>query len=332
MSARVLPRHISAGVCRVFCYGCLCLLTDRVLDLEKLSQESIVGRTFATLLRSAKAWSDDRAIRLGAAIAYYSLFALIPILLLAVSLAGIIYGQEVAGSSLENGLRDAVGEEIAALLVGAIDFMRDDNRDSVLPLISLGMMLFTATALFVAWNDVVGIIWDRPKEDGVAASLRRRLFGLTAVMGCGLLLVLVIFAETLVTTLDRLFQSDLLDFLLKITGSAIPALLGAMFLMVLFKFTPNTEVRWKSVWLAAAVTMGMLSVGAWGYGLYLGKVGVAGATEVAGALFLGLALVYYSAQILLYGVEIVKEVHDSSESATRAAVATGSQTGENGGA
>jgi membrane protein len=252
-------------------------------------------------------------VRLGAGIAYYSLFALVPVLFLAVSLAGFFFGQDVAGGAIEDAISDAVGPELAAFVVLAIDRVQGYNADSLLPLFSIGALLFSASLLFVAWRDVVAIIWDVPRESGVRAKLRRRLFGLAAVLGSGVLLTLVIFAQTLVGTLDSLLATGALDVLLRITSSIVPALLGAVFLAVLFKYTLDFQIAWRSVWLAAAVTIAMLSVGAWGYGIYLDAVGLKSASGVAGTLLLGLALVYYSAQILLFGVEVTKEAHARSE-------------------
>ena len=105
--------------------------------------------------------------------------------------------------------------------------------------------------------------------------------------------------------------------------TGLPSLLAALglvgvvfallsFLLVLFRYTPDTRVAWKSVWLAAAVTAPMLAIAAWGYGVYLGTVGFGSASGVAGTLLLGLAFVYYSAQMLLYGVEITKATYARS--------------------
>ncbi len=268
-----------------------------------------------TLLNAARAWSADRAVRLGAGIAYYSLFALIPVLFLAVSLAGFVFGQDAAGGAIEDAISEAVGPEIAAFVTLAIDRVEVYNTDSLLPIFSIGALLFSASLLFVAWRDVVAIIWEVPRESGVRAKLQRRLFALAAVFGSGVLLTLMIFAQTLVGTLDSLLATGTLDVLLKITSSVVPALLGVIFLAVLFKYTLDLEIAWRSVWLAAAVTIVMLSVGAWGYGIYLATVGFKSASGVAGTLLLGLALIYYSAQILLYGVEVTKQAHARSENA-----------------
>lgn len=268
-------------------------------------------RVVRVLMEAYRAWSADRAPRLGAGLAYYSLFALVPVLFLAISLAGIIFGRDVAGTTLEDSVADAVGAEIADALTQAIDRMRDETMNSLLPIVSFGALLFTATILFVAWKEVVDLIWDLPRESGVLASLQRRLFGVAAVAGAGLFLAMMIFAQTLVGALDRLVGNVAIDVLLKITSSVVPGLLGTLFLVVMFKYTPDTEIGWRSVWPAALVTTVMLAVAAWAYGLYLGTVGFRSASGVAGTLLLGLAFLYYSAQMLLYGVEITKVLHEA---------------------
>lgn len=268
-------------------------------------------------IEAGDSWSQDRASRLGAGLAYYSLFALIPVLLLSVSFAGIFFGRDVAGTTVEEGISDLLGADIASALTKAIDAASSESTNSLLPLVSFGALLFSATLLFVAWLEMVAIIWDIPKETGIIGSLRRRLFGVAAVVGSGLVLALVIFAETVVGALDRLISPGALDVLLKIAGSLVPAMLGAVFLAVLFKLTPEVKIAWRSVALAAVTTIAMLSIGASAYGVYLGTVGTRSVTGVAGSLFLGLVLIYYSAQILLYGVEVSKISHTHRETVQR---------------
>jgi len=128
-----------------------------------------------------------------------------------------------------------------------------------------------------------------------------------AVFGAGALLTLTLLAEALIGMLDRVFGSLLADILIKTTGSLIPLALGAVFLAVLYKYTPEDHVAWRSVWLPSFVAMAMLSVGASAYGLYVSAYAFRSAAGAAGSVFLGLIFVYYAAQILLYGVEIMKE-------------------------
>ncbi len=269
-----------------------------------------IAKTNATILfDAAQSWIDGRVIRLSAGIAYYSLFALVPVLLLAVSFASIFLDREMVNAEVEQAISEVLGSDAANSLLSALDDQRLTSEEAAIQLVSFGILLFAATLLFVAWKEVVDLIWDIPRERGVRASVRRRVFGLLAVLGSGVLLTLVLIAEALVASLGGLISFGAFDLLITITGSILPALIGAVFLAILFKYTPDALVAWRSVWLAAAVTMGMLAVGAWGYGIYLASYGWRSAAGVAGSLFLGLVFVYYAAMILMYGMEIVKEKH-----------------------
>ena len=263
--------------------------------------------TFRLLYDAVQSWIDDRAIRLGAGVAYYSLFALIPVLFLAISFASIFLDREAVNEEVERALSDLLGPETAEAISRAVEEMMAGSPDALLPLLGFGALLFTATLLFVAWKEVVDILWGLPRQRGMKASIRRRLFGLAAVLGSGVLLTLTLFSQTFVAALDGLVPIDALDRLIEITGSVLPSILGAIFVAILFKYTPDVDVEWRSVWLAAVTSMVLLVVGAWGYGIYLERFGFASAAGVAGSLFLGLAFVYYAMMILMYGMEIVKE-------------------------
>ena len=266
-----------------------------------------VVRTVQLLVVSARSWIDDRVIRLGAAIAYYSLFTLIPVLFLAVSLASIFFGQDQVDAEVEKQIADILGDDIASAVTSAFEQLQDVNEGTIVSLVTLGVLLFTATLLFVAWKDVVDIIWGAPRVGGARGTIQRRLFGVLAVFGAGALLTLTLLAEALIGMLDRVFGSLLADILIKTTGSLIPLALGAVFLAVLYKYTPEDHVAWRSVWLPSFVAMAMLSVGASAYGLYVSAYAFRSVAGAAGSVFLGLIFVYYAAQILLYGVEIMKE-------------------------
>ena len=266
-----------------------------------------VVKTVQLLVASARSWIDDRVIRLGAAVAYYSLFTLIPVLFLAVSLASIFFGQDQVDAEVEKQIADLLGDDIASAVTSAFEQLQLVDEGTIVSLVTLGVLLFTATLLFVAWKDVVDIIWGAPRVGGARGTIQRRLFGVLAVFGAGALLTLTLLAEALIGMLDRVFGSLLADILIKTTGSLIPLALGAVFLAVLYKYTPEDHVAWRSVWLPSFVAMAMLSVGASAYGLYVSAYAFRSAAGAAGSVFLGLIFVYYAAQILLYGVEIMKE-------------------------
>lgn len=265
-----------------------------------------IRREVRTLITAAQAWIDGRAIRLGAAVAYYGLFAVVPVLLLAVALASIFIDEATVTAEVQAALTDLVGRDAAGYIVDAFGEFATSDPGLLVSLIGLGALLFSATLLFVAWKDVVDIMWDAPRVHGARGTIQRRLFGVLAVVGSGVLLTLRLMVDAVFGVLDRFFESRLIDLVLTTTGNVLPLVLGAFFIGVLYKYTPDVEVRWSSVWLASIVTMIMLAIGSWAYGLYLSAFGIKSASGVAGSLFLGLVLVYYAAMILLYGMEIVK--------------------------
>jgi membrane protein len=262
--------------------------------------------TVGLLVESAKEWSNDRAVRLGAGLAYYSLFALIPTLALAVSLASIFFGQEEVSQQVYDAISDLIGPDIAQVIVSAIDRVDQDSIVGFLPLVSLGVLLFSATLLFVAWREMVGIIWGIPREHGLRGTLRRRGFAVAAVLGAGVVLTLMMLVQALIGAVADVIQLELIGFLATAASSLASTAIGVLVLAVLFKFSPGVEVAWRSVSLSAILTMVLLAVGAHAYGFYLERFGLTSAAGVAGTVFLGLAFVYYAAQILLYGVEVVK--------------------------
>jgi membrane protein len=264
--------------------------------------------TFRLLYDSAQSWIDKRALRLGAGVAYYGLFALVPVLFLALAIATFFLGQAVR-QEVEGAITGHFGGQLGQALLDAIDSIEIGGSTVLGTLIGLGVVMFTATLLFVAWKEVVDLLWGIPRERGIRATLARRLFGLTAVLGAGALLTLNLAIETIIGFFDQFFDGPLLDALVRIGGSFAVLALGALFIGILFRYTPDVDVSWRHVWFAAAICMAMLVVGAWGYGLYLRYVSLTSAFSVAGALLLGLVLVYYAIAILLYGMEIVHHAH-----------------------
>jgi membrane protein len=285
---------------------------DSLRDVRKQRATTDAHSTGSIFIEAAREWSTDRAVRLGASLAYYSLFALIPTLALAVSLASLFFGQEEVSRQLYTSMAEVLGNDVARLIVDAIDRVDDDSIIGLLPIVSLGVLLFSATLLFVAWREVVDIIWGLPKQTGLGASLRRRGFAVAAVLGGGVVLTVVMFVQTLIGSVSDWFDLDLIGVLATAASSVISTAIGVLVLAVLFKYSPGIDLGWRSVPLAAALTMILLAIGAHAYGIYVERFGLNSATGVAGTVFLGLVFVYYAAQILLYGVEVVKVAHRRS--------------------
>lgn len=268
-----------------------------------------------TLRDAARAFLDDRASRLGASLAYYSLFALAPLLVLSISIAGTLLGEQAAEGDLVESVDELLGPDLASVLQDALDDFQEQRASGNLAVVSSLLLAFTASILFVAWRDAVRSIWDVPRKRGVKASLLRRLGGLLFVIGGGLLLTAMLIAQMLMGLIDSIFDSSLLNAAFRVAGTFVPFVVGAFFLALLYKYTPGIEIRWRNVWPGTVTAMVMLAVGMWLYGLYVGTVGATSVSGVAGSVILGLVLIYYGSQILLFGVEVMKVMHRAEEAA-----------------
>jgi len=241
-------------------------------------------------------------------VAYYGLFALVPVLFLSLGVATFFLGQAVR-QEVEDALTGRLGEEVGRALMTAIESIEIGGSTVLGSLIGLGVVMFTATLLFVAWKEVVDLLWGIPRERGLKATMARRLFAVAAVLGAGALLTLNLAIETIIGFVDQFFDNPFIDALIRAGGSFAILALGALFVGILFRYTPDANVSWRHVWFAASISMAMLVLGAWGYGVYLSYVSLTSAFSLAGAVLLGLVLVYYAIAILLYGMEIVRHAH-----------------------
>ncbi len=262
---------------------------------------------FFTISRQAwRSYSEDRAIRLGASLAYYSLFALAPLLFLAISLAGLVIGQETAHGELQARLQSVLGPEVAELVADLIEGVASPAATSSLQVVSLIVLVFGASVLFGAWRDALNLIFDVPWRTGLKASLRRRVVSFALVGLFGATILAMVLAQTIVEAIEVRVAVDIVDAGLSAFLIIGPYAFGTLLLAFMYRFAPDTRFEWREVWLGTIPAAIALGLGTWLYGRYLSSIGQVTATSVAGAVFLLLAWIYYSAQILLFGAELIK--------------------------
>ncbi len=259
------------------------------------------------LRASASEFLKDRAKRLSAGLAYYALFALIPSLLFSVAIAAAFVGKEAAAGSLAEQLTSVLGADAARQIEDAIATLWETSDRSNFALFSIGIVLFSASVLFVAWRDSVELIWDVPYQPGFHTSLRARAFAVLVPVGAGLLLVATMILQGLVTFAQQLLDGQLIDAALRTASAAGQFVIGVAALGALYRYSARIRrPEWRQILPASILVIVVLSVGFWGYGLYLRFVGVASVTGAASSVVLGLVVVYYSAQTLLFGAEVIK--------------------------
>jgi len=261
------------------------------------------------LLETVRAFMEDKAERLGAALAYYSTFSLAPLIVLAVAIAGLFYGAQTdeARALVMEQVAGVVGPDGATMLRGVLDnAATTPGVGSWAAVAGLVLLLVGATTLFVRLREALNTIWEtEPHATGVLGFLQSRGLGLLLVLATGVAIVASLTLSTVISGLGDVLGTSIGAAVLERVASLL--LLGLLF-AVLFRFLPETDVHWSDVWLGALGTALLFTLGTWAMGAYLGGASVGSAYGAAGALVAFLMWIYYSAQIFFLGAEFTSVV------------------------
>jgi membrane protein len=278
-----------------------------------------VSRAFEVLLRWAgttreilketyESWRADRAIRLGAGLAYYAVFAAVPVLGIALGVAGLVFSEVEIEQYLTERLEGFFSEELteaARELASAIGVPEAGGGLTLFGVVSLG---FAATVGFIALQDALNMIWGIPVARGLGSTLQRRLLALGAVLLLGGLLVAVLLVHTIAVAVGGLVPAELevLGFLDDVLVSVAVWGLGVSVLALLFQFLIQDRLAWGTVFVTSAITGVLLIAGTWVLGIYLRNWSSLTLSSVAGSLLAILLWLYYEAQIIVAGAELLK--------------------------
>jgi membrane protein len=266
------------------------------------------GSWWEMLKMTCQDWSEDKAPRLGAALAYYTVFSLAPLLIIVLAIAGLMFDPNTVRSQIsqQTGLGEQGEEGLAMLVSGA------ERHDAGILATILGVVaiLFGATGVFVQMQDALNTIWEvEPKPgQGVWGFIKNRVLSFTMVLVIGfLLLVLLVISAALHGIQEYLghllpmpgWTAQVLDIVISFGGVTL------LFAMI-FKYLPDVKIRWRDVWLGAAVTALLFTIGKFLLGLYLGRESFESAYGAAGTLVIIMLWAYYSSQILFFGAEFTQ--------------------------
>ena len=258
--------------------------------------------------QSGVAWLDDYAPSMGAALSYYMVFSLAPLLLIVVSIAGLVFGEDAARGEIFGQLRSFMGAEAASAVEGLLKSLNKPDQGIVSAAIGVGVLLIGATTVFGELQDALDRIWRAPARDksgGLWGLLRTRLLSFGMILGIAFLLMVSLVLGAVISALGA-FWSDFFggwEVLAQIVNLVIGFGLTTVVFAMIYKLMPRVTVRWHDVWLGAFVTAVLFTVGKFLIGLYIGKSGVASGFGAAGSLIVVFVWVYYSAQIFLMGAE-----------------------------
>jgi membrane protein len=259
---------------------------------------------------AANKWLEDRAPRMGAALAYYSIFSMAPLIVIAIGVAGLVLGREAAQGRIAAQVDDLIGGQGAEALNTMVKSASDTGSGGVGTVLGIIMLIVGATGLFAELQDALNNIWrvQAKPNRGVWGVIRDRFLSFSMVMGVAfLLLVSLIVSAALAAMIELLGAVDkgVMGHIINIAVSVL--VLTALFAMI-FRYLPDARVAWRDVWLGAFITTILFVAGKTFIGLYLGHSGVASAYGAAGSLAVLLVWLYYSAQIFLYGAEVTSVI------------------------
>lgn len=252
-------------------------------------------------------WSTDKAPKLGAALSYYTTFSLAPLLVIAIALAGFIFGADAAQGKIVYELQSLIGKEGALVVQTAIKKSSNFHTGVIASILSIATLILTATAVLVELQDSLNIIWRVRTKPGRAIKeyLRSRLISFAMVLVIGFLLLVSLIISTAINALSNYvgtFFSIPIP-VLQILNLFISLFVIFILFALIFKVLPDVELSWKDVRIGALVTTILFLIGRYLIGLYLGNSSISSTYGAAGSLAVLLVWIYYSAQILFLGAE-----------------------------
>jgi membrane protein len=286
---------------------------------------------FGLCKKAAGAWVDDFAPSMGAAISYYTVFSLAPLLVIVIAIAGAIFGREAVTGQITGQLTGLIGKDGAMVVQGLVASASDTDRGLVAGLVSIVVLLVGATTVFAELQSALDRIWhvpEREKPKGVWAIVRARLLSFGLILGLAFMLMVSLAAAAATAALGS-WLGGLMPgsaALLYALNFALSLLFTTVLFAMIFKLMPTTPVGWRDVWIGAAVTAVLFEIGKLLIGLYIGKSGITESFQAAGSLVVLLAWVYYAAQIFLLGAEFTKVYADEHGTLSGARAMEGTAT------
>mgnify|MGYP005843860113 CR=1 FL=1 len=269
-----------------------------------------VGNLLSLLKQTVKEWADDKASRLAAAMAYYTVLSLAPLLIVIILVVGQVLGEQAAENQIVDQLSGLVGEQSAEFIQEIVANASRPEGGIVGTVISLGTLLFGAIGLFNALQSTLNTIWEVEPEPGrgILSTVLRYVFLLFIVGVTGLLVLALLVASSVIAGLTETL-ADLLPFsgvVVWVVNIVVSLIIATLLFALLFRFVPMAKIAWSDVWLGAAVTAVLFVVGQFALSIYLGRGNITSTYGAFGSLVALLLWVYYSAQILFFGAEFTQ--------------------------
>lgn len=255
-------------------------------------------------------WNADNAPRLAAALSYYTIFSIAPFLIVVIAIAGAAFGQEAVQGSLDEQIQGVIGREGADMIQELVVNSRKPADNIIATVIGVATLLMGAGGVFGQLKGALNEVWDVVPQPGgsILNTIKERFLSFSMVLGVGFLLMVSLTLSTIITLVQH-YVTGLLpgtEFVLQVVNFVVSFGIITVLFAMMFKVLPDAEVQWHDVWIGAAVTALLFTIGKTALGIYLGNSGVASSYGAAGSLILILLWIFYSSQILLFGAEFTQ--------------------------
>jgi membrane protein len=256
---------------------------------------------------AASSWMDDYAASMGAALAYYTMFSIAPLLLIVVSIAGLLFGEQAARGEIYDQLASLMGADGAYALQALLERANHPATGVWATLFGVGALVVGATTVFSELQNALDRIWRAPVRDrssGIWRWLRTRMLSLGMIAGIGFLLMVSLVASAMLAAAQR-WWNRYVDFgpIAQVIDFVVSFAFVTFAFAVIYKLMPSVRVRWRDVGVGAVVTALLFTIGKMLIGMYIGHSGVASVFGAAASLVAVVVWVYWSAQIFLFGAE-----------------------------
>lgn len=277
-----------------------------------------IKRFYALLKQTVMNWLDDYAPSMGAAIAFYTVFSLAPLVIIVIGVAGFFWGHEAVQGQLFHQVSALVGAEGGKAVESVVLGAQEPAQGIAATVLSVVMLMVGATTVFSELQSALDRIWrvDTKKQSGIWALIRARLLSFGLILTLAFLLIVSLIVSTVLAALGSWLGGGVpgWETLLQTVNAAITLGILTLLFGMIYRFMPQVEVAWRDVWAGAFATAVMFEIGKFLIGLYMAKASVASSYAAAGSLVVVLIWVYYAAQVFLLGAEFTRvyaEAHGS---------------------
>ncbi len=271
-------------------------------------------------------WSEHKAPRLGASVAFYSILSFAPMVVLITAVIALIFGQSNAQGSLVNEARQLIGDRGAETVESLLKHAQKPSSGIFASIVAIGTLLFGASGVFIELRDALNIMWEAPEPAaaGLGGMIKQRLFSFGMVLSLGFLLLVSLILSAGLAYLGKAFGEILPmpPVILQIINFLVSFFVIGLLFALMFKYVPNAKVPWWDAVLGAVCTAFLFDLGKLLLGLYLGKASVGSTYGAAGSLVAVVVWIYYSAQIFFFGAEFTHVYTEASSNTTNGPLST----------